>query len=125
MQAVLARVYLKEDPRVVLFTLTGFKPVYDAYRIVCDVPQADGQAFDQDFTFAITRISETVVESIFQSFVQAIALAGAERRVGQVRGTNQRAQAERTEYLAPSHAAQQAGRGAPPRGSTHGRDYHR
>ena len=65
---------------MVLLTLTGFKPVYDAYRIVCDVPQAQGQAFDQDFTFAITRILETCFEGIFQSMLQAIALTGAERR---------------------------------------------
>ena len=77
---MVARVYLKEDPRVVLLTFTGFKPVYDAYRIVCDVPQAVGQAFDQDLTFAMTRVSETVLESLFQSCMQAVALAGAERR---------------------------------------------
>ena len=80
LQAVIARKFLKEDPRVVLLSLSGFKPVYDAYRIVCDVPQAVGQAFDQDFTFAMTRISETVGESLFQSSVQAIAFAGAEQR---------------------------------------------
>ena len=77
---MIARKFLREHPRVVLLTLSGFKPAYDAYRIVCDVPRADGQAFDQEFTFAVTRISETVLESIFQSSVQAIALAQAQRR---------------------------------------------
>ena len=67
----MARAYLKEKPLVVILTFIGLKPVIDAIRIVFDVEKAEGQAFDQDFTFAVTRIFETCFETIFQAFVFA------------------------------------------------------
>ena len=80
LQAVMARVWLKEKPLVVGLTVVGLKPIIDATRIVFGVQQAEGQAYDQDMTFAMTRILETTFESLFQAFIQAAALAGADKR---------------------------------------------
>ena len=65
---------------MVVLTLLGCKPIVDGYRIVCGVPQAPGQAFDQDISFAYTRFVETSVESIPQVVIQALALAVAKER---------------------------------------------
>ena len=76
----MARVALKEGLLGTFIRLLGCKPILDGYRIVCDVPMAEGAPGDQTGAFAVTRIGETAFESLFQSFVQAVALAGAEKR---------------------------------------------
>ena len=63
----------------VLLTLLGLKPALDGYRIVRNVPQGEGQHFDHSMNFAMTRIGETTIESLFQAFMQALALARSEK----------------------------------------------